>query len=193
LFGDARRGDASAFDQLAGRVRGRVRRWALALTRDEDDADDVAQLVLLRLHQRMHQFDGRSRFTSWLFRMTRNVTLSRLERDVRRARLLERGRREGRVEAPDDARGGAAGEGGVDRARLAELVRHYHRELRGRRREIFAMADLRGMRVQEIAEQLGVAPSTVRVSLMHARRAIRARMLAAHPALLDEYGTGGDA
>src|SRR6185503_12520359 len=70
LVAQARDGSASAFEELVRRVRSRIRRWAGRLTRDGDDAEDVTQLVLLRLHAHIDEFEGRSRLTSWLYRVT---------------------------------------------------------------------------------------------------------------------------
>jgi DNA-directed RNA polymerase specialized sigma24 family protein len=50
------------------------------------------------------------------------------------------------------------------------------------------MVDLEQRPVQEVAETLGIAPSTVRVLLARARQTIRLRMLAEHPDLLQEFG-----
>jgi len=70
LAGRVRGGNAAAFDELARRVRDRVRQWARRVVADDDDAEDVAQLVLVQLHQRIGEFEGRSRFATWLYRVT---------------------------------------------------------------------------------------------------------------------------
>lgn len=178
LIDRARRGSAAAFAQLTGRVHGPVRRWARRLTGDPDDADDVAQLVLLRLHANLDAFEGRSRLTTWLYRMTRNVALSRRRTEQRRAALLARAPADPDVAAePADA----------DAERLGALVRFHATRLSRRQREVFDLADLQGRSAAEIAERLGVEPVTVRVTLLKARRAIRLRMLESHPELLEEY------
>jgi RNA polymerase sigma factor (sigma-70 family) len=69
---------------------------------------------------------------------------------------------------------------------LAELVRSYRTDLTPRQREVFTMADLEQRPVNEVADLLGIAPSTVRVLLARARQTIRLRMLAEHPDLLEE-------
>lgn len=177
-----RGGSEAAFEELVGRVHGRVRRWARRLTRDDDEADDVAQLVLVRLHARGSEFDGRSRFTSWLYQITRNLALDRLRTERRRATLLARSPTWiERCAVVEDA-------GSDDSAaRLARLVKAYHVELPARQREVFELVDMRGHSPVEVAEQLGISPATVRVLLLKARRAIRSRMLAGHPRLLEEY------
>jgi RNA polymerase sigma factor (sigma-70 family) len=75
----------------------------------------------------------------------------------------------------------------VESERIAYLVRFYFEELRGRQREIFELADLQGKSTAEIAELLGIKPVTVRVTLLHARRAIRLRILEEHPEVLEDY------
>jgi RNA polymerase sigma-70 factor (ECF subfamily) len=177
-----RGGSEAAFEELVGRVHGRVRRWARRLTGDDDEAEDVAQLVLVRLHARSSEFVGRSRFTSWLYQITRNLALDRLRTEKRRAMLLARSRTsiEGCAVAEDAGSDDSA-------ARLAHLVRAYRAELPRRQREVFELVDMRGHSPVEVAERLGISPATVRVLLLKARRAIRSRMLAEHPRLLEEY------
>ncbi len=182
LVARARGGSQTAFDALAQRVRGQVRGWAAKLVDDHDDAEDVAQLVLLRLHEQVGEFEGRSRFTTWLYAVTKRVVLSRRARDRRRAALAEARADEfagGDVE--QSASAGAEGSGFV------ALVASYLDELSGREREVFELGDLRGMNATEIAERLGVKAVTVRTQLMRARRKVRLRMLEDHPDLLEGY------
>jgi RNA polymerase sigma-70 factor (ECF subfamily) len=182
LVEQAKDGNARAFDQLALRIRTRVRRWAGRLTRDGDDAEDVAQLVLLRLHDRIGGFDGRSRFTSWLYRLTRNVALDQRRIAARRSVILAPVREANAARYEEEE--SAADE---DTARIAKLIRPHFDALPARQREVFEMADLRGVPQAEIATRLGIAPATVRVLLFKARRSIRQKMLAAHPELLEGY------
>lgn len=74
-----------AAGHLLARYRGRVYAWALRLVREHEDALDIAQVVLLKAWRALPGFDGRSRFSSWLFAMTRNECLTAL-----RPRILRR-------------------------------------------------------------------------------------------------------
>jgi RNA polymerase sigma-70 factor, ECF subfamily len=179
LVGRAKQGSASAFTELAGRVRSRIRSWAVRVVHDEDDADDVAQHVLLKLHVRLREFEGRSRFTTWLYRMTVNTALNRRRIDRRRADLLRDTARPV-AEDPDVTRT-------ADVERLNELVRACLSDLSDRERQVFELADLKGMPANEIAAALGLKPVSVRAALSRARRRIRLRMLEQHPYLLEDY------
>ncbi len=185
LANRARGGSAEAFDTLARRVRDRVRRWAQGVTRDSDDADDVAQQVLLRLHRRIDQFEGRSRFTTWLYRMTRNVAFNRAQKDRRRSELLAMRVAEIGVPGEDVADGTDATDDSA--ARLADLVHFFLEELPARQRAVFELCDLRGMNSTEVARRLGITPSTARGLLMKARRRIRLKVLESNSHLLEDY------
>jgi RNA polymerase sigma-70 factor, ECF subfamily len=81
LVDGARSGDAMARERLVQRHYGPV--WSLArkLVRDDATASDIAQETFLRAFAKLEQFDGRARFSSWLFKIAAN-----LARDLHRRR-----------------------------------------------------------------------------------------------------------
>lgn len=181
LAARAKGGSGRAFDELAAKVRSRVARWAAHVVGNPDDADDVAQVVLMRVAERLSSFDGRSRFSTWLYRVTRRVALNRLRTDERRRAIL--------------ARSAVAEDTTVEpvrvdseAVRLVALVRAYYAELTPRQREVFEMADFQEMSSAAIARRLGIDASTVRVLLLQARRTIRRRMLEDHATLVESEG-----
>jgi RNA polymerase sigma factor (sigma-70 family) len=115
LVDGVRAGRPAAVERLAAHVRAQVHTWAARFTGDADAADDVTQVVLIGLERRVRRFDGRSRFATWLFAVTRNVALSHRRRDERRMNLLKR---QGEF-AVDQAEEPAVD---YDAARLATLV-----------------------------------------------------------------------
>ncbi len=179
LVDQVRSGKPAALERLIARVQARVRAWAVRFTGDEDMADDVSQQVLIGLDRRMKRFDGASRFSTWLFAVTRNVAFSERRRVERRAVLAEK-HSSLTVEQSDRA-------SDIDAARLAALVVKYFDALPARQRQIFELADLRGLTPIEIATKLGMEPVTVRGHLFKARRAIRAKLMEHHERLLQEY------
>jgi len=180
LVGRAKQGSAVAFAELVARVRSRIRWWADRVIHDDDEADDIAQQVLLKLHVRIREFEGRSRFTTWLYRMTVNTALNHRRIKRRREQLLREASNASALEAP-------AREAREETGRVAELLSACASELSGRERDVFEMADLKGMSTNEIATALGVQPVSVRAALSRARRRIRLRILELHPHLLEEY------
>ncbi|HTW07057.1 MAG TPA: RNA polymerase sigma factor [Acidimicrobiales bacterium] len=78
-------GDKEALDALLAAVHDRVQRQCRRALPNVADAEDAAQDVLLLVSRRIGTFEGRSRFTTWLFRLTGNALLDtyrRLKRQV---------------------------------------------------------------------------------------------------------------
>ena len=177
LVDGIRAGQPAALERLVNRVRARVLRWARRYTDDEDSAEDVAQEVLIGLERRVHQFQGHSRFTTWLFAVTRSVALNHRRREVRQVAL--------RAEQEDASV--SSDEAATDRQRMTALILRYFEALPPMQRQIFRLVDLEGREPAEVARELGMRPVTVRANLFKARRNIRARMLEQHERLLKEY------
>jgi RNA polymerase sigma-70 factor (ECF subfamily) len=134
----AQAGEARAFDRLGSALLPRIRRWAGTHVESADDADDIAQDVLVKAHRMLGDFAFESRFTTWLYAITRRVAADWHRKRSRRARLSA-----GRltvVEAVDATAPTA------DQARLTERVLAEFRRLPNRQREIFDLADLQRKR-----------------------------------------------
>jgi RNA polymerase sigma-70 factor, ECF subfamily len=179
--------DDEAFGTLVGSVRTLIVRWTRSATRDHDDAEDVAQLVLLRLRQNLGHYSGRSRFTTWLYRMTHNIVLDRHRVERRRKLLLAAATLDQRYSTDVDSDTADAAPTETSDVRLEPLVRAFLTELTPRQQAVFEAIDLRGESTTHVATRLGIAPSTVRVLLMQARRAIRLHLIAKHSDLLRDY------
>lgn len=177
-------GDDEAFRRLVAGVYPQLRRWALARTADPDDADEVVQRTLIRMHRSLAGFDGRSRLSTWLYRVLRNAAAD-LDRS-RRARptVPESSVPESpeRAEEPDPVRV-------LESERLAREVRMSFGSLPPRQREVLELVDQEGLRPADVAEMLDMKPVTVRANLFKARRAVREAVLARHPELLEGYET----
>jgi len=90
LVNRAKAGDRAAFAELIETHYDFIYRCACKWTGKKSDAEDIAQEVCIKLATAIQQFDGRSAFTSWLYRVTLNMV-----RDMQRAR----GRRDRNVDA----------------------------------------------------------------------------------------------
>jgi RNA polymerase sigma factor (sigma-70 family) len=183
LIEGAQAGDGRAFDDLVRRYYERIYRWAVARTGDRDDAEDVTQEALLRLHRHLPGFDGRSRFSTWLYQVTRSAAADLHRRRTRRARLALRVKRDS--PAAIDPRGR---EPATDERRASDLVKTYLEKLSERQREVFDLVDLQGFSTVEVSEMLEMEPVTVRSHLFRARKAIREKILESCPELVEDYG-----
>lgn len=174
-------GDEVAVERLLIRFRDRIHRWAARYTRDADDADDVTQEVMVSLRERVKRFDQRRPFAAWLYVLTQRVALSTQRTESRRRDLLA-------SFVPDADEPAANSLGSTEDAEtLTALVLGYFDSLPPRQRQVFEMAELRGMPHAAVARELGMQASTVRAHLFKARATIRGRLLEHHAALIREY------
>jgi len=80
-------GDVAAFTALVRSYQAAVWRFVRHLVGDAALAEDLTQETFLRVHRGLAGFDGRSRFTTWLFRVARNTAIDELRARERRDRL----------------------------------------------------------------------------------------------------------
>lgn len=131
----------------AGFVWRVLRRFGVA----EAALEDVVHDVFLVVHRRLHEYDGRAALTTWLFGIARGVAANYRRGSARAERRLAVAPPPGTVPDPETR---AAHE------QAAAFVRGFLEELDEERRLLFALADIEGMKVPEIAEAMGLNLNT---------------------------------
>src|SRR3981081_4920868 len=76
----AKKGDLGAFSELVKRYDRNVFRIAQHITHNEEDAQDVVQDAFLKAYQNLEQFQGNSKFYTWLVRIAVNEALMKLRK-----------------------------------------------------------------------------------------------------------------
>src|SRR5881392_2822369 len=76
----AKGGDVSAFEELVKRYDRNVFRIALHITQNREDAEDVVQDAFLKAYQKLDQFQGNSKFYTWVVRIAVNEALMKLRK-----------------------------------------------------------------------------------------------------------------
>lgn len=162
----AQEGDASAFRELFALHKDRVASIVFRFLGQSSDVDDVVQEVFLHVHRSLPRFRGDSRFTTWLYRLTANVTKMHLRRRASRPRVVD-------VEVPDLPRHAEPPEGPDDALARQLRVRALYRlleRLSEKKRMVLVLHDLEGLPAAEIAEVVEAPIMTVRTRLFYARR-----------------------
>ncbi len=161
----AQAGDRGALEQLARVLWPRVRRWALLETGDAAAADDACQEALVKLVRSVKVLRADQPVEGWMRTVVRNCC-----RDARRK--AQRAPRPPAVRiATDDL------ERAIDLVRGARSAVDAFRHLSVRQREALDLVDRLGLTPKEAAQELGVAPGTVRALLHQGRRALRESLL----------------
>src|SRR5579864_3654987 len=80
IVAQARAGDAKAFGELLRRYEGKIFRLALHITQNREDAEDVLQETFLKAYEHLDQFQGNSKFYTWIVRIAVNQALMKLRK-----------------------------------------------------------------------------------------------------------------
>jgi len=168
-------GRAEAFEPLVTPYRGRLTALAYRLTRDREEALEVAQEALLRAFRSLGRFDVSRSFRNWLFQIAANEARDRLRKRARERTAFEAAAHDGPAAADPEA--------GRERQELRSEIMRLLEGLSPREREVFVLRDLEELDIRETAVALGCSSIVVRVSLSSARRKMREAIRAGHPHL----------
>ena len=168
LAAAANAGDRGALEILLARHLDRVHAICRRVTGHPEDALDATQEALIAVTRGLHRYDGRSRFTTWLYRVATNAALDELRRRKRRpepAELVE--------DRPLGGGRGLAGSAPVESAVAARVdVDAALARLSPEFRAAVVLRDLCDLDYAEIAEVLDVPIGTVRSRIARGRAAI---------------------
>ena len=78
-----KQGDSGAFAELVDKYKQPVMNVAYRMLRDATEAEDLAQNVFLQVHKSAHRYHVRSKFSTWLFTIARNLCLNEIRRRSR--------------------------------------------------------------------------------------------------------------
>jgi len=157
----AQGGDQAAFERLVRAHLDAVYAHALRFFGEKTAAEDATQEVFLRVYRCLDSFDGRSNFSTWLFRVTRNVCVDMFRSSKRRPLPID----------PSDIQGGSTPDVADAAAARVELERAM-RSLPPEDRDAFNAVALFGLAYAEAATVLGVPAGTVKSRVFRARRAL---------------------
>ncbi len=178
LVEQAKRGDTSAFGELVNRYERNIYRLARHITQNEDDAEDVLQETFLKAFANLDQFQGHSKFYTWLVRIAVNESLMKLRRRKadRSVSLYEP------VETGEDSmpREIAAWEENPEqkygRAEMNAILSRAIDSLSPGFRTVFLLRDVEGFSTEETASALKLSIPAVKSRLLRARLQLREKL-----------------
>jgi RNA polymerase sigma-70 factor (ECF subfamily) len=173
----AQSGDSAGFRDLYTRHKRDVARLVLRMIGPRADLEDVVQEVFVQVFRSLNAFRAESRFSTWLHRVTVNVSLMYLRAQKSRPQLA----RDSSVPEPPAPELESPASGAATAERLRALYTIID-QLSDKKRVVFVLHDLEGVPASEIATMVDAPVLTVRTRLFYARREVYAAM-AKDPAL----------
>ena len=154
---------AEEFERIMREYQDRIFRLAWSILRDRAAAEEAAQDALLRVWKGLPRFRGTSSLSTWIYAITRNACISRLER--RRVAVFS-------IEQPATRRAAeSAGASAIFTAPVVdveELLDH----LPAKYRQAVVLFYMQEKSYKEVAQMLGLPEGTVKTYLFRARRSM---------------------
>src|SRR6266568_2076455 len=174
----ARGGDISAFESLVRRYDRNVFRIAQHITQNREDAEDVVQDAFLKAYQNLGQFQGQSKFYTWLVRIAVNEALMRLRRrrPERMVSIDEDVKTEDDSIPREIADWSPNPEQLYNQGELKEILQKTIQGLPESFRTVFILRDVEGLSTEETADALGLSVPAVKSRLLRARLQLRERL-----------------
>jgi RNA polymerase sigma-70 factor (ECF subfamily) len=158
-------GRTEAFEPLVTPYRRPLLALTYRLTRNREDALEIAQEALLRAFRSLARYDVSRSFRNWLFQIAANEARDRFRKRTREKAALEDA---ARTEPPV-----AGPEAGRERREIRSDILQCLTVLSPRERNVFVLRDLEELDIRETARALGCSSISVRVNLSSARRKLR--------------------
>jgi RNA polymerase sigma-70 factor, ECF subfamily len=174
----AKAGDMEAFSELVTHYDRRVFRMAKQITQNDDDAEDVLQETFLKAYTHLDNFQGNSKFYTWLVRIAVNEALMKLrKRRSDRTVPLDEPIDTGEDEMPREiAVWDGNPEESYSREELASILDQAVQSLKPAYRTVFILRDIEEMSIEETAEILNLSISAVKSRLLRARLQLREKL-----------------
>src|SRR5437763_16654787 len=174
----AKKGDLEAFSGLVKRYDRNIFRIAQHITHNEEDAQDVVQEAFLKAYQNLEQFQGNSKFYTWLVRIAVNEALMKLRRrkTSKTISLDEDVETEEGSMPREVADWGPNPEQLYGQSELGDILQKTIQGLPQSYRTVFVLRDIEGLSTEETAEMLNLSVPAVKSRLLRARLQLRERL-----------------
>ncbi|MGA8620823.1 MAG: sigma-70 family RNA polymerase sigma factor [Candidatus Sulfotelmatobacter sp.] len=175
LIANVQRGQHELFYELVRPYERRVYAAALAILRNQHDAEDAAQEAMMKAFANIRQFRAEARFSTWLIQITVNEALMRRrrERTVPMEGLDDRHEEESEYSPRDFADWREIPSEALERKEVRQRLAEALGVLDQKYREVFVLRDMEHLNIQETAEALGITVASVKTRLLRARLMLR--------------------
>jgi RNA polymerase sigma-70 factor (ECF subfamily) len=178
LLAKAREGDPAAFSELVNQYSRKIYRLAKHITQNDSEAEDVLQETFLKAFEHLGDFQGQSKFYTWIVRIAVNESLMKLrkrksDRTVPLDEPIDTGEdtvvREIAVwdENPEQQ---------YSREEIGQILDEAIQSLKPAFRTVFVLRDIEEMSTEEAAEALGISVPAVKSRLLRARLQLREKL-----------------
>ena len=170
----ARNGDKAALSQLVNTYSERIYNLALRILRKKEDAEDILQETFLTVIEKLHTFDGRSSFFTWIYRIATNASLMKLrKKKVIFQEIAEDPEYTESVESRVFVDWSQDPSINVLDEEIKQKLDEAINKLSDIYRSVFVLRDIEGLSIKETSAILDITEENVKIRLRRARQFLR--------------------
>jgi len=171
-------GDRKAFETLVGRYQSKVYRLAMGLTHNAQDAEEILQEVFLKVYQNLAEFEGKSAFSSWLYRIALNTTYMKLRerRGTNLVSLDDVANQLEEISLDQEAKWSSRPDEQLHTAEAFAIIEKAVEKLPEEFKSVLILRDIEGFTNEEVGEILDLSVPAVKSRLHRARLILRQRL-----------------
>ncbi len=170
----AKQGDQQAMSILVNRYSKRVYNLALRILRNREEAEDILQETFLTVVAKLHMFDGRSSFFTWVYRIATNSALMLLrKKKIRRANFKSNDFDPEQVELNNLVDWSQDPTIDVSNKETRDKINEAIETLKDKYKAVFILRDIEGLSTREASEVLNITEENVKIRLLRARQFLR--------------------
>jgi RNA polymerase sigma-70 factor, ECF subfamily len=187
LIEEFKAGNQKSFEELIQRYSTKAFSLASRLTRNQEDAEEVLQDVFVTVYRKIGSFQGKSTFSSWLYRVTVNAAFMKLrkkkqDQSVPMEDVLPQLQNTPLIRASENLEGDRA----TQRSEVVQALELAIGKLPEEYRPVFILRDVDGLTSREVGKILNLSVPAVKSRLHRSRLMIRKRLTQFYK----EYSTG---
>lgn len=182
LLHKAKNGDICAFEDLISKYEKKVYNTVLRIIRDKEAAKDISQEVFIKVYKSLKNFNEKSKFSTWLYRIAVNTSIDELRKNKNRYNNISLDNPDPEHDNTRQAEFEISGskdtpeEKLIKKEKIKELYKAINM-LQEDQRILILLRDIQGLSYDEISDVTGIKIGTVKSKLNRARNALKELIL----------------
>lgn len=176
LIKKAIKGHTEAFESLILKYEKKIYNLCLYMLKDSEEAYDAAQEVCLKIWRQLDKFEGNSKFSTWIYRITTNQCLDILRKNKKRSQdisLFQSNEEDDQEWLLEGEKSTTEVSETIEKKELQEILSRAIHELKEEHQVVLILRDLENYSYEEIATILDLSLGTVKSRLSRARGSLK--------------------
>jgi RNA polymerase sigma-70 factor (ECF subfamily) len=178
LVEKAKLGDTKAFEELMRRTQDKIYNLGIKFFGNKEDAADLLQETYIKAYESLPNFEGRSSFSTWLYRIATNFALMKLRKEKMKKVSIEELKEisDGSKDSIDFYDWSENPYLHYKNEELKEILNEAINSLPPKYKTIFILHDIEGLSIQEVAKILSLSVPTVKTRIHRSRLYLREKL-----------------